>query len=83
MADVTGRNIETIHHTQEVGAVGTALVTAAGLRGENALELARRLVKVRHVYTPDPANREIYERGYRVFKGLYKANARGFRQLNA
>ena len=83
LADVTGRRIETIHHTQEVGAVGTALVTAAGLRGEDALELARRLVKVRHVYTPDPANREIYERGYRVFRGLYKANARGFRQLNA
>ena len=83
LADVTGRRIETIHHTQEVGAVGTALVAAAGLRGENALELARRLVKATHVYTPDPANREIYERGYRVFKGLYKANARGFRQMNA
>lgn len=83
LADITGRKIETIDNTQEVGAIGTALVAAAGLQGADALELARRLVKVSRVYTPDPAKREIYARGYRVFKGLYKANARSFRQLNA
>ena len=32
--------------------------------------------------TPDPANKEVYERSYEVFKKLYKCNAEGFRALN-
>lgn len=83
LADITGRKIETVNNTQEVGAIGTALVVAAGVKGTDVLELARRLVKANRVYVPDPANRDVYERNYRVFKGLYKANARSFRATNA
>ena len=45
LADITGRKIETVEHTQQVGATGTALVVAAGLKGDDVLELSRRLVK--------------------------------------
>ena len=83
LADITGRTIETVGNTQEVGAIGTALVVAAGVKGTDVLELARELVKVTHVYVPDPANREVYDRNYSVFTGLYKANAGAFRKLNA
>ena len=83
LADITGRRIETVNNTQEVGAIGTALVVAAGVRGTDVLALARQLVKADRVYVPDPANKEIYERNYSVFKGLYRANARSFRALNA
>ena len=31
---------------------------------------------------PDPENREVYERNYRVFKKLYKSNASNFREIN-
>ncbi len=82
LADITGKTIETIDNTQSVGAIGTAIVVAAGLKGVDALEFARRLVKVSHTYTPDPANREAYERNYRVFRKLYKSNAANFRELN-
>lgn len=83
LSDITGRTIETVNNTQEVGAIGTALVVAAGIKGVDVLELSRQLVKANRVFVPNPANREVYERSYRVFKGLYKANARGFRKLNA
>ena len=83
LSDITGRRIETIFNTQEVGAIGTALVVAAGIQGTDVLDLAPRLVKVRHTYVPNPANREVYDRNYSVFKGLYKANAAAFRKLNA
>ena len=83
LADITGRTIETVSNPQDAGAVGTALVVAAGIKGVDVLELARQLVKVEHVYTPDPANKEVYERNYKVFKKLYKANASSFRKLNA
>ena len=82
LADITGRTIETVGNTQEVGAIGTALVVAAGIQGADVLELARKLVKVDKTYDPDPANNAAYERNYQVFKRLYKSNARNYRQLN-
>jgi len=82
LADITGRTIETVDNPQEAGAVGTALVVAAGIRGADVLELARQLVKANHAYTPHPENREVYERNYKVFKKLYKANASNFREIN-
>ena len=82
LADITGRTIETVNNTQEVGAIGTALVVAAGIKGEDVLTLSRRLVKANHKYIPDPENKKIYERNYRVFKNLYKSNASNFMNLN-
>ena len=83
LADITGRTIETVNNTQEVGAVGTALVVAAGIKGTDVLELSRRLVKVNHSYFPNAANKEIYEHNYKVFKKLYKSNAANFREINS
>ena len=83
LADITGRTIETIDNTQSVGAIGAALTVAAGIRGEDVMELSRRLVKPNRAYIPDPQNKEVYERNYKVFKKLYKANAASFRALNA
>lgn len=81
LADITGRTIETVDHSQEVGALGTALVVAAGIKGVDVLELSRQLVKVTHTYKPDLKNREVYERNYRVFKKLYNSNASNFKEL--
>ena len=82
LADITGRTIETVNNTQEVGAIGTALVVAAGIKGVDVLQLAQQLVKTNHIYIPNPGNKDIYERNYKVFKKLYKTNASNFRQLN-
>ena len=76
MADITGRTVETVVNAQEVGATGTALVVAAGIQGADVHELSRRFVKVNHTYTPDRGNKKVYERNYKVFKKLYKSNAR-------
>ena len=81
LADITGRTIETVSNSQEVGATGTALVVAAGVKGVDVLELSRRLVKVNRAYVPNPHDKEIYDRNYRVFKNLYRANAKCFQEL--
>ena len=83
LADITGRTIETVTNAQEAGAVGTALVVAAGLKGVDVSEISQQLVKVDHTYIPDPGNKAVYERSYKVFKKLYKANASCFKELNA
>ena len=41
LADITRRRIETISNPQEVGATGTALVVAAGIKKVNVLDLAK------------------------------------------
>ena len=82
LADITGRTIETVGNTQEVGAIGTALVVAAGVMGVDVLELSKQLVKADHTYVPNPENKEVYERNYKVFKKLYKTNASNFKELN-
>ena len=82
LSDITGRTIETVNNAQEAGAVGAALVVAAGIKGEDVLELSRRLVKANRVYVPNMKNKEVYERNYSVFKNLYKSNAANFKVLN-
>ena len=83
LADITGRKIETVNNAQEVGAMGAAIVVAAGLTGKDVKDIARRLVKANCAYLPDANNREIYERNYGVFKKLYKSNAAHFKVLNS
>ncbi|MBQ7604291.1 MAG: carbohydrate kinase, partial [Clostridia bacterium] len=83
LSDITGRTIETAGNAQEAGAIGAAIVVAAGVMGEDVLELARRLVKVDRTYVPDLKNKDIYERNYKVFKNLYKSNAANYKQLNS
>lgn len=82
LADITGKTVETVNNTREIGAMGTALVVAAGIRGEDVLELSRRLVKSNHVYNPIPKNRAVYEHNYKVFRNLYKSNAVNFKRIN-
>lgn len=52
------------------------------LNGVDVLELAKKLVKADHVYVPDPKNKDVYERNFRVFKKLYTSNASNFKELN-
>ena len=82
LSDITGRTIETVGNPQEVGAIGTALVVAAGIKGVDVLKLSRELVKAEHVYKPNTVNKEVYDRNYRVFKKLYSSNARSFKMMN-
>ena len=82
LSDITGRVIETVSNTQQVGAVGTALVVASGIQGTDVLELARQLVKVTHTYVPNPANKAVYDRNYKVFKNLYRSNASNFKEMS-
>ena len=83
LADITGRTIETINNAQEAGAIGAALVVAAGIKGDDVLELSRRLVKANRTYVPDSGNKEVYERNFKVFKNLYKSNVENYRLLNS
>lgn len=82
LADITGRNIETVESTKDVGAVGAALLAAVGTGEIESLAVAKKLVAAKAQYTPNPENKAVYDRNYEVFKNLYEANKKNFALLN-
>ena len=82
LADMTGRVIETVSGPQDVGAVGAALLVAVGLGVFESLDVAGELVRANDRYLPNPVNKAVYDRNYKVFKKLYRSNAAHFKALN-
>jgi xylulokinase len=81
-ADVLGEAVQTIASPQNVGALGAALLCAAGLGAAGSLEEAAGLVPVSGTWEPRPENRGVYDLHFGQFKALYARNREGFRALN-
>lgn len=82
IADVLGKEIETVENPQNVGSFGAAAVAAVGLGLLENIEDVNQLVKANHKYSPNPANRQVYDRNFQAFKLLYKNNKTIFGMLN-
>jgi xylulokinase len=82
MADVLGETVETIASPQNAGALGAALVCAAGLGAIGSLAEAGAMVEAVASYEPRTENRSVYDRAYAVFKDLYYSNRKSFKALN-
>lgn len=82
LADVTGRTVETVASTKDVGAVGAAMLVAVGSGCIGSLSEAGSLIKAESRYIPNAENKALYDRNYEVFKNLYAANKKSFAVLN-
>ena len=82
LADVTGRIIETVVNTQNVGTMGAAVVAAVGLGLIPSFAAAKPLIRVQRVFEPSARDRPIYDRNFAVFKELYGRNKTLFERLN-
>ncbi|HEX5822791.1 MAG TPA: FGGY-family carbohydrate kinase [Solirubrobacterales bacterium] len=80
-ADVMDRRIERVADPMHANLRGAALFAALAL-GEISRDRVRDLVPVDRVFEPDPATREVYDRLYAEFPGLYKAQRKMFARLN-
>ena len=83
LADVLGREIETVHNPQNAGAVGAAAVIAVGLGIIPSFEQAKQLIPVADSYLPRIQNKQVYDRNFSVFKDLYRRNKKSFQALNS
>ena len=83
LADCTGRVVETTDSPQNVGAVGAALVAAAGAGIINDLKLAKKLIPAEKTFKPDPTVKPAYDKNFTVYKKLYYSNKDNFKALNA
>lgn len=82
ISDIIGCEIETVDSPQNVGALGAAVLVAVGLGVLDKIEDAGKLIKVKEKYYPNPANKAVHDRNFRVFKSLYKNNKKSFRIIN-
>ena len=82
LADITGRVIETVADTKDVGAIGAAMLIAVGTGAIADLEAAAALIPPLRRYEPNEENRAVYEKNYRVFRRLYECNKQNFALLN-
>jgi xylulokinase len=80
-ADVMDRTIERVAEPLHTNLRGAALLAALAL-GAVERDEVRDLVPVDRTFTPNPANREAYDRLYAEFPGLYKAQRKMFARLN-
>ena len=82
LADCTGRTVETVPSPQNVGAVGAAVVIAVGLGIIDSIDDAGKLIKVDKIFKPNPANKAAYDKNFKAYKEIYKANKNIFEILN-
>ncbi len=83
LSDILGRRIETIENSQNVGAMGAALVAALGLGIFASADQAVTAIATNTIYEPNLEAKKLYDRNYAIFKGLYKSNRQHFSQLNS
>lgn len=81
VADVFDRTIERVAEPLLTGLRGTAIFAGLAL-GDLTHAEVRALVPVDAVLEPNPENRDLYDRLFAEFPGLYKAQRRMFSRLN-
>ncbi len=82
MADITGRRIETVANTQNVGTIGATVVCAVGLGLYKSFQEVKKLIPAVKVYEPRKELKGMYDGHFEVFKKLYDRNRKLFASLN-
>ncbi len=82
LSDITGRAIEVVPSPQNVGAVGAAATEGVGLGLMKSIEEVSDYIPVEKKFTPNPDNKPVYDRNYRVFCELHRTNEKLFHEMN-
>ena len=82
LADCTGKTVETVESPQNIGAVGAAATIAVGVGLIRDLGEVKSLIPAAKTFYPNKENKAVYDRNFKVYKNLYKANKENFAILN-
>ncbi len=81
-ADVLGRPIRRVRDPMFAGARGAAFQAAVAL-GHVTWDRLSAMVPVDRTFEPNPANRAVYDRGFKAFVDLYRSTRKIHARLNA
>ena len=82
LADILQRDVVVVESPQNIGAVGAAACIAVGMGIIPSIFEVKKLIPVKTTYHPNPKNKDVYDRNFKVFKNLYKYNKENFAILN-
>ena len=82
LADITGRKIQTVADSKDVGSAGAAILAGVGAGVISGFDEASGYIPAEKTFEPDESSRAVYERNYQVFRQLYRDNKKSFRILN-
>jgi xylulokinase len=83
IADATGKTFTVSENPRNAGALGAAIVALIGLGEIKSFANARDYVRVTEVYTPNPANKEIYDTLFNSYKDIYYGLNEAYKRTNA
>lgn len=82
LSDILQRDVVVVESPQNIGAVGAAACIAVGMGVIEKMTDVKKLIPIKTTYHPNKANKEVYDRNFKVFKNLYKCNKENFAILN-
>jgi xylulokinase len=80
-ADVLNRKIKQVKNPIQANARGAAFIASLGL-GYIEFEDIPKYTKISNVFTPNPENRQIYDKLFKEFKNIYKVMKKICKRLN-
>ena len=83
LADCTGHTVETVASPQNAGSMGAAAVAAVGAGLIDSLEQVKSLIPALQAYKPAQARKAQYDKYFRIYQQLHKANKKLFQEMNA
>lgn len=82
LADCLGKTVETVESPQNVGALGAAVLVAASNGVIDRIQDAKKLIPAVKTFYPDASVKPVYDKNYKTFCSLYKANKANFAAMN-
>ena len=82
IADVTGLEFSVTHDPRNAGAVGAAIIAMVGLGYLKDFSEAKRFVKTDATYTPNPANKKVYDKLFEDYKRIYYSLEKAYKLAN-
>jgi len=82
MADVLGKTILQMEYPIAAGTIGCSLVAGLAIGRLKSFRDFKNKVRVKATYTPNKANKELYNTLYRAFRSIYKRLNSLYKELN-
>jgi xylulokinase len=82
MADVLGRNVVTTSQPKNAGALGAAMVAMVGSGVFKDFDQIHQLIKTVDTYTPNPANKAIYDQLFESYQSVYHQLNKPYERIN-
>ena len=80
-ADVLNRNIKQVANPIQANARGAAFIGSVGL-GYLKWDEIQRCCEISNIFTPNPENREIYDKLFKEYLNIYKIMRKTYKRLN-